>query len=455
MIVLIDTTALLSDPHFEGAAWHVLAQAGPRWGLRLFVSEVTLLEAIAGYKRHVADAQASLAQKRLARLGLKELQRTTDDALAQAADGYEQRIRRSLEDLEVALIAPPKVAHVELVERAVNRRRPCDDQGNGYRDTLIWLTFISLAKENPDQQMVFVSDNSRDFGNVGASALHDELMSELQHIGVAERVRWHKNLQQLALALAADNAVPGAADIGAIRESVSRQALMDFIAESVMSSAESTEIDSRACALPVPTERAEIVWIIVDSEERDINLTVQGDIGHGETVVEFSVLAWSAITVVLPQGAMADDPTLVEVISEGGKTIAQCLKELVYSGFITLDRFDRPSRWEMTKVAALPDDPGRRAWAIFDLSRSADVVAVEPDAIRIFEAKYSARTVASIRHLDTPAVRMFVARIIEKLSPEELRRLADRLEARPEESPGYRPTIEGSEIEPNTSDGSS
>lgn len=40
----------------------------------------------------------------------------------------------------------PEVSHVEIVRRAVSRHPPFDSKGGGYRDTLVWLRALELAR---------------------------------------------------------------------------------------------------------------------------------------------------------------------------------------------------------------------------------------------------------------------------------------------------------------------
>ena len=87
-------------------------------------------------------------------------------------------------DLKVAIIPPPKIDHVDLVRRAASRRKPCDNNGDGYRDTLNWLTLLAVASAHPKDEIFWVSDNSRDFGAEDGDELHMDLKEELRSIGL-------------------------------------------------------------------------------------------------------------------------------------------------------------------------------------------------------------------------------------------------------------------------------
>jgi PIN domain len=158
MFILLDTTAILSDPLCAGTAWRVLAHAEPAWNLRVFVPEVVVAEAIAGYRRRITEALVGFQRwgdKHAGPLGLRSVREAAEAALEEAASSYPARLREALNDLNATVIKPPDVAHMVLVERAAARRRPCDADGNGYRDTLNWLTLLALASEYRDERIVW------------------------------------------------------------------------------------------------------------------------------------------------------------------------------------------------------------------------------------------------------------------------------------------------------------
>ena len=76
----------------------------------------------------------------------------------------------------------PDMEHEVLVERAVTRIKPFDEEGVGYRDALIWETVLDLASE-VDSEVAFIS-NDRDFSNQKRE-LHNELTSQMDERGVS------------------------------------------------------------------------------------------------------------------------------------------------------------------------------------------------------------------------------------------------------------------------------
>jgi hypothetical protein len=385
MLVVLDTTAIISDPLCGGLAWRVLATAAPAWNVQVYVPEVVIIEAIAGYQRRIVEAAVGLtrwADKHAGPLGLAEVHQMSDRALVEAASSYAGRLRESLQELKAVVVKPPEVAHTTLVERAASRRRPCDDHGDGYRDTLNWLTVLSLASEYPDDQITWVSDNTHDFGMDNSSELHEDLVADLAAIGADKRVRWLRTLPDLVLTLAAEHAPEAPADLTAIQGRLRDEALSAYIEAEILAAAVGNSLDPRRCGLPTATTSAKVLAVGAPNELR---LTVRGAVTANETVVEFDLEAETSIQLSLLPGATTDESSSAAPIE--AVPIAQDLKPLKFSGFITLDRYDRPIGNELTRITAMDDDPGLSQWAILDANNPFPWVNLSPDMLKVLSQR--------------------------------------------------------------------
>ncbi len=127
MLILLDTTALVSDPLCVGVAWRVLVHAQQSWGVRVAISDVSVVETIAGYRRRLEEAVLGLDRwaSRHAALGLDvEVQNLRQNFAERAAD-YPERLASALADAGVEVLAIPGVAHLTLVERATRCAHAC------------------------------------------------------------------------------------------------------------------------------------------------------------------------------------------------------------------------------------------------------------------------------------------------------------------------------------------
>ena len=99
---------------------------------------------------------------------------------------FEQQRREMLISLGVHVAAVPAAVDIETVlERDLARKRPFEDSGKGFRDTLIWETVKEVLLESGASDTVFlVTDNVRDFGDIAP-----ELLAEVENAsGVLKRV---------------------------------------------------------------------------------------------------------------------------------------------------------------------------------------------------------------------------------------------------------------------------
>ena len=90
-----------------------------------------------------------------------------------------------------------KVPHCELVERAFISKKPFSGQEKGYRDALIWLSFVDYLVENKiEGKVAFITNNKSDFFTVKGKAvsLHSDLLSDIKSRNIKAEVVPYLNL---------------------------------------------------------------------------------------------------------------------------------------------------------------------------------------------------------------------------------------------------------------------
>ncbi|MDP8931873.1 MAG: PIN domain-containing protein [Actinomycetota bacterium] len=146
---------------------------------------VVLAEATDGHARDVRSAWDSVMSL-LGELGRLGMQQDFADELSGAADellnAYPDRLRERLERSGVLVEPWPDLPHEAITGRAVHRQLPfreVRDGTVGYRDTLVWLTVLAVARSHPDDDVMLVSANRSDFAEKGGEvSLHANLRKE-------------------------------------------------------------------------------------------------------------------------------------------------------------------------------------------------------------------------------------------------------------------------------------
>lgn len=81
-----------------------------------------------------------------------------------------------------------------IATRAINRQKPSGENGQGFRDTLIWLTIQDYCKNQTDKQIIFISLNTDDFAHTDKITLHESLIDECTLNGI--ELHYYKNLKE-------------------------------------------------------------------------------------------------------------------------------------------------------------------------------------------------------------------------------------------------------------------
>lgn len=167
MFLFLDANVIVGNPLLRGRQWDAVADAVVSDALDLYVSELVVDEAVARYR------EGSSLRERAAAKALKTWPPAARELLAQAisasqlfARDYEYHLRGRLDQMGAEIVDYPQPDHREIAARAIARSAPFDSDGNGYRDALLWHTFIDLllTTEPEDPYASLLSADKRAFG---------------------------------------------------------------------------------------------------------------------------------------------------------------------------------------------------------------------------------------------------------------------------------------------------
>jgi hypothetical protein len=368
VIIVLDATAIVSDPLCSGLAWKVLAHAHNAWAVRCVISDVSVLESIAGYRRRLKEAVVGLdrwGSKHVA-LGLDVQAKAIREVIDELGSEYPDRLDRMLRDAGVEVLPVPNVAHLTLVERATQRIKPCDSNGDGYRDTLNWFLILALVRSDKSEDLIWVSENTKDFADTEEKGLHEELLEELREKGASERVTWLPKLGDAVLCIS-EKYTTNVEDLAHLHRRVQEDTLRAFLDQTVLPTLVEQSVSPRRCALPLASRTALIAAL---GQVTKLEWTPRGAVEADETVVEFSARAETALLVTMDARFAAEDPSVTTVAVEPDEATVQLVKTLVMRGLLTLDKWGMPQRGEITRVEALVDDPRRNEWLAYDVGQT-------------------------------------------------------------------------------------
>ena len=187
-VAIIDTTTTARDVLLENSAWEKVLALSKRDQLRLVVPEVVLLETARHWEREVIERSelpkaVKRIQERLERL--KRLGMDIDYALPPPPEieridraAFTEKLRLRLVSAGAHIAPVPEISVKDVLQRDLDGRRPFQESGKGFRDTLIWETVREVINAlDGSAPVYFVSDNVADYW--GADGLHQDLNADL------------------------------------------------------------------------------------------------------------------------------------------------------------------------------------------------------------------------------------------------------------------------------------
>jgi hypothetical protein len=154
MILVLDANAVVPNPELQGSTWRDITTAIRDGALTVIVPRIVAAEITARVQKNRRDQRPKSDVHRAPQSVQDAMQEAVDEVERWAAQ-YDAPIYLDAEGIVIR--DTPTVAHDEVALRAINRGRPFNENGGGYRDALHWYTVLDIALEHPDEEIVFVS----------------------------------------------------------------------------------------------------------------------------------------------------------------------------------------------------------------------------------------------------------------------------------------------------------
>lgn len=200
--VVLDANIIIRDfwmtgPSFTYLLTHLFLEHRPA------IPEVALLEARNQLKQRAEALLANRATagegshgntQRLLRLfNYKKLPRRNEWHIQKLLSRWDKHIAQVLKRFGGLVIPSPNVELSEITKRSIERRKPFTAGDKGFRDTLIWLSTLTLVK--PDSRVSFVTGNTSDFFATESIEPHPDLLAEIEsRLGGDWKVLFHRSL---------------------------------------------------------------------------------------------------------------------------------------------------------------------------------------------------------------------------------------------------------------------
>lgn len=198
MDVILDANIFRSDFLLRSKDFEILLNYLDKSESKLILPEI-ILDEIRGLYSSIQNERIKDVEKASRNLNLmltdkKDEIKVKKTNVSENLKKYEEYIRKKLSIKEQQIIPYKNDYLPEISKRAINRIKPAGDKGQGFRDTLIWLTLKDYCKSCEGKQLTFISNNTDDFANKEKNDLDDLLIDECKEDYIF--IYYYKNLKE-------------------------------------------------------------------------------------------------------------------------------------------------------------------------------------------------------------------------------------------------------------------
>lgn len=199
MDIIIDANIIRRDLKLNDKNFEILCDYLTRTNSKLIYPSIVLDEVKGLYKRALKEKieqYHSIHKKLKSTLVETKLPEIPNVDVDVEAEKYIEFLHSKLSTSKDNIIDYKNEFLPELVNRAIERKKPLDGKGQQFRDGLLWLSLLDYAKNADDRRIAFISDNPSDFAEKGENKLCSELLAETKAEGV--EVNYFKTLADFA-----------------------------------------------------------------------------------------------------------------------------------------------------------------------------------------------------------------------------------------------------------------
>lgn len=201
MYIFLDSNILYDNWQLRNVNFTVLFNYVANENATLLLSDLVIQET-ENNRRKKFEASLTTIKKELKAMGhYNEDEPDYDlDRLQQVYD-LKQILATKLGDAQIEYFGYDEITQSTTVARALKPLRPFREEEKGYRDTLIWLSFLKyLADRKIKEDVIFISANSNDFYNKSKAAFHVDLAKDIEEYGVTCNIIPYNSLAEFVSA---------------------------------------------------------------------------------------------------------------------------------------------------------------------------------------------------------------------------------------------------------------
>jgi len=194
MDIVLDTTCLHKDFFLKRRDLQELCTHAAKNGHVVYLPWVVMEEMKKHYREELESIQAQgdrNIKDWLQLTGEVNANHITSEKIRKYCREYSKKLKSRIRELGMTVLPMPEDSIQLIAEKAVNRKKPFEENGAGCPDALIWCSILQLAKRFsekdriPHSGIIFITNNHTDFCvSKKKRELHEDLKADLDDIYV-------------------------------------------------------------------------------------------------------------------------------------------------------------------------------------------------------------------------------------------------------------------------------
>ena len=197
--LILDTNIIVQDFQMTGNLFSTLFPNLGAIADFIVIPKVVQQEIVNQYRKKI-NAQRKKAVTALSHINKMSGMNVSVPALTDTetlVKQYETYLEEKIDTEKIHVVDYPSVSHEDIAQKAMHRKKPFKNNGEGYCDCLIWETIKEILSKNPEDKVVFLTNNSKDF--LAENDLHSELVTELEDLKInPDRIEIFTSLKGLS-----------------------------------------------------------------------------------------------------------------------------------------------------------------------------------------------------------------------------------------------------------------
>ncbi len=195
MDIVLDSNIFCSDFLMNSKKFQLVYDYLKKTNSKIIIPQLVFQEVAALYERELASR---LGKYRTSKESLQII--LIEKTMQEMQINYKEETERYLKFFKDKLKISDKDIFCykdeylkEIVKRAIYRVKPCTEKGEEFRDALLWLTVLDIARLTKNNELIFISNDIRQFSD-GKNSLHPDLFKEIENAKI--QIKYYQSLGQ-------------------------------------------------------------------------------------------------------------------------------------------------------------------------------------------------------------------------------------------------------------------